>query len=82
MANINIDEYIKEMDLSPELAEKARQCNTSSELMELAADNDIELPEDALEMVSGGSLCGSGKSDPDPKKIEENFQANGANYKR
>lgn len=60
MANINIDDYIKEMDLSPELEEKARQCNTASELMELAAENDIELPEDALEAVSGG--CGSKKT--------------------
>ena len=58
MANINIEDYIKNMDLSPELEEKARLCTTSSELMELAAENDIELSEDALEMVSGGINCG------------------------
>ena len=60
MANINIDDYIKEMDLSPELEQKARQCNTASELMQLAADNDIELPVDALEGVAGG--CGGKKT--------------------
>ena len=61
MANINIDNYIKEMDLSPELEEKARRCNTVSELMQLAAENDVELPMDALEGVAGGG-CGGGCS--------------------
>lgn len=58
MAKINIEDYIKEMDLSPELAEKARQCRTSSELMELAADNDVEPPMDALAGVAGGGNGG------------------------
>ena len=56
MSSINIDDYIKDMDLSPELEEKARACNTASELMQLAAENDLELPTDALEDVAGG--CG------------------------
>lgn len=62
MANINIDDYIKEMDLSPELEEKARQCNTASELMQLAAENDVELPMDALAGVAGG--CGGSSECP------------------
>lgn len=56
MSNFNIDDYIKEMVLSSELEEKARQCKTSRELMELAAEEDIELPDAALESVAGG--CG------------------------
>ena len=48
----NLEEYIK--DLSPELQEKARACKTKNELLELAADEDMELPEDALESVAGG----------------------------
>ena len=52
MANINIEDYMK--DLSPELQEKARACKDKNELMELAAENDIELSEDALEAVAGG----------------------------
>ena len=52
MPNINIEDYIKEMDLSSELEEKARTCNTASELMQLAAENDVELPVDALEGVA------------------------------
>ena len=51
----NLEEYIK--DLSPELQEKARACKTKDELLELAADEDMEIPEDALEMVAGGK-CG------------------------
>ena len=52
----NLEEYIK--DLSPELQEKARACSSPNELLELAADEDMEIPEDALEMVAGG--CGGG----------------------
>ncbi|MBR1750588.1 MAG: hypothetical protein IJ740_06860 [Ruminococcus sp.] len=58
MANINIDDYIKDMDLSPELAEKASACKTSSELMELAAENDAELSLDELNAVAGGVSYG------------------------
>ena len=50
----NLEEYIK--DLSPELQEKARACKTKDELLQLAADEDMEIPDDALEMVAGG--CG------------------------
>ena len=53
--NENFEKYIE--DLSPELQEKARACNSLEEVMELAAENDIELPEDALKAVSGG--CGT-----------------------
>ena len=48
----NLEEYIK--DLSPELQEKARACKTKDELMQLAAENGLEIPEDALEAVAGG----------------------------
>ena len=52
--NEKFEKFIK--DLSPELQEKARACKTNQELMELAAEEDIEIPMDALENVSGG--CG------------------------
>ena len=55
MANVNYEDYIK--DLSPELQEKARACKTKEELNAFIAENDIELPEDALDLVSGG--CGT-----------------------
>ncbi|MBO6141308.1 MAG: hypothetical protein J6O40_05875 [Ruminococcus sp.] len=50
--NEKFEKYIK--DLSPELQEKARQCKTTEELNAFLAVNDLELPEEALEMVSGG----------------------------
>ena len=53
--NENFEKYIK--DLSPELQEKTRACKTPEELNDFIAENDIELPEDALELVSGG--CGT-----------------------
>lgn len=52
MENINIDEYIK--DLSPELQEKAKACSSVNELLELARENKVPLPDDALEAVAGG----------------------------
>ena len=48
----SLEEYIK--DLSPELQQKARQCKTKDELDTFIADNNLELPEDVLEMVAGG----------------------------
>ena len=50
--NEKFEEYIK--DLSPELQQKARQCKTKDELLQLAAENGLEIPEDALEAVAGG----------------------------
>lgn len=55
MANIDLEKYIK--DLSPELQEKAKACNNTEELLNLAEENDIELPVDALEAVAGGCSC-------------------------
>ena len=46
----------------PKLQEKARQCKTKDELLELAADEDMEIPDDALEAVAGG--CSSGGGEP------------------
>ena len=56
----DLEDYIK--DLSPELQEKARACKTKDELLELAADEDMEIPDDALEAVAGG--CSSGGGEP------------------
>ena len=57
-------EFIK--DLPQELQEKAKGIKTSDELNEFLSENDIELPEDALEAVSGG--CG----EPEGKQIFPN----------
>ena len=53
MAEIfNIEEYIK--DLTPEQQEKAKACKTKEELIQLAAEEDVEIPMEALENVAGG----------------------------
>ena len=46
-------------DLSPEMQERARACRTKEELLQLAADEDIEIPMEALESVAGG--CDQGE---------------------
>ena len=53
--NENFEKYIE--GLSPELQEKARQCKTKEELNAFITENNLELPEEALEAVSGG--CGN-----------------------
>ena len=56
MAEIfNIEEYIK--DLTPEQQEKAKACSTKEELLQLAAEEDVEIPMEALANVAGGG-CG------------------------
>ena len=41
-------------DLSPELKEKARACETVDEVLALVKEEGIELSDDELENVSGG----------------------------
>ena len=53
--NEKYSEYLK--DLPPELQEKAKNIKTRDELNEFLSDNDIELPENVLEAVSGGEGC-------------------------
>ena len=47
-------------ELSPELQQKARECKTQEELNDLIADNDLELPDEVLDMVAGGAGCNKG----------------------
>jgi len=49
---MDIEYYIK--DLSPELQEKARNCKTTDELLALAQDENVALPNEALAAIAGG----------------------------
>lgn len=71
-----MEKYIAE--LPAELREKARQCKDLRELSEFVAENDIELSDDALEMVAGGyaNPCASGV--PVENEIEDSFKTNGS----
>ena len=53
--NEKFSEYLK--DLPPELQEKAKGIKSREELNEFLSENDVELPEDVLEAVSGGEGC-------------------------
>jgi hypothetical protein len=41
-------------DLSPELREKMRACETPDQLIKLVKDEDIELTDEQIEEISGG----------------------------
>ena len=49
---MNLEDYIK--DLSPELQEKARACGSVEELMALAKEAKVPLPDEALAAIAGG----------------------------
>lgn len=44
-------------DLSPELQEKARACRTTGELLDLAKEEGMEIPDDELEGIASGGWC-------------------------
>ena len=41
-------------DLSPELKEKAKACKSAEELLALAKEEGMEIPQDALDKIAGG----------------------------
>ena len=55
---MNLEDYIK--DLFPELQEKARACGSVDELLALAKEAQVPLPDEALAAIAGGD-----DSDPD-----------------
>ncbi|MBR4442399.1 MAG: hypothetical protein IKS52_03925 [Clostridia bacterium] len=63
--NKNVDPKLQEVlkdifdSLTDEQKEKAKQCRTMDELMELAGKEGIELPEEILDAVAGGVQAGS-----------------------
>ena len=64
-----MDEIMKAIfdDLTDEQKEKAKQCKTMDELMALAGEWGIELPDEALDHVNGGCVGGEspcGEHDP------------------
>lgn len=81
MFDSTIERYID--DLPEEFQEGARQCKDLKELSAFIAENDIELPEEALEMVAGGyfNICGSNKPEPAPIMIEKRFTTNDDSFK-
>ena len=62
---MNLEDYIK--DLSPELQEKVRACGSLEELLALAKEEKVPIPDEALAAIAGGedaevgSWCGKEK---------------------
>ena len=53
--NFDYKKYLE--DLTPEQQEKAKACRTKEEFLQLAAEEDVEIPMEALKNVAGGG-CG------------------------
>ena len=56
-----LEDHIK--DLAPELQEKARACGSIEELLALARENKVPLPDEVLEAIAGGDQ-------PDPENCK------------
>ena len=54
--------------LTDEQKEKAKACGTDEELLALAAQEGIELPDEMLDAVSGG--CGGGRAPGDTRPVQ------------
>ena len=50
---MNLEDYIK--DLAPELQEKGRACGSVEELLALAMEAQIAVPDEVLEAIAGGA---------------------------
>ena len=64
---MNLEDYIK--DLTPELQEKARACSSLEELLALAKEAEVPVPDEALQAIAGGADLdvGSCNTDDCPK---------------
>ena len=60
MAAFDLNNYINELPAN--IRNKFKDCKTAEEILETADANDLELPEDALDMISGGWFCPSSGS--------------------
>ena len=59
-----MDKYKKMFDgLSDDLKKKVTECRTADELMELAKSEGIELTDDQLDAISGGSVWSCDEDD-------------------
>lgn len=58
---MNLEDYIK--DFNPELQEKARACGNIEELLTLAKEAKIPVPDEALAAIAGGDDVDAGSCD-------------------
>ena len=63
MKTVDIESYIK--DLSPDLQEKARACGSVEELLALAKEAKVPVPDEALATVAGGDDIDNSACNPE-----------------
>ena len=67
---MNVNDFEKYMkNLSPELQEKVKACKNMNEMIDLAAREGIELPDEALDIVTGGTGLQSPCSDSQANNV-------------
>lgn len=59
---MNLEDYIK--DLAPDLQEKARTCGSVEDLLALAKEAKVPVPDEALEAIAGGDDPETGNCRP------------------
>ena len=65
---------IENLDISPELREKAKACTSPEELLALAKKEGIKLSDADMEALSGGKkACGDVRGDIDPQAMSADF---------
>ena len=64
---MNLEDYIKDLDL--ELQEKARTCGSVEELLALAKEAKVPVPDEALAAIAGGGDVDAGSCDPNKCNI-------------
>lgn len=64
-----LDEALRSVydSLTDEQKTKAKTCKSADEIMQLAADEGIELPDEILEAVSGGFIFQTAQGERDPE---------------
>ena len=62
---------IDDMDLSPELREKAQACTSPEELLALAKQEGYKLSEDELSAVSGGKAWSGAQCDKEQMRCRD-----------
>ena len=87
---MNLEDFIK--DLAPELQEKARACGSIEELLALAKETKVPLPDEVLTAIAGGDdpdgqcinlkcpKCGSRNTDCDDRGFYSYHHCNNCGY--
>ena len=66
---------LENLDISPELREKAKACKTPDELLALAKQEGYKLSDAEMEAVSGGAWHATNSACPSDEQQRKRFEA-------